>query len=404
MMMLFSGEPPRMKGFTSVLPRCEACKLYKKCRSPKIPVSGDGRRGILIVGEAPGPTDDRKNRHFTGEQGQIIARELTRNGLNLRKDCWLTSSIICHSGHSPTVKQIEYCRPNLLGVIKRLKPKVIILLGGAATQAVIPHLWKSNDSSIDRWAGWTIPARDFNAWVCPTHSTLSLLQWGDKPIGRAVSGQFARHIAAAVSHEEHPYGDTIPSEQDDVEIIYDVADAADAIREETQQGGLVSFDYETTMLKPDGPKAQIVSCAVCFRGERTIAYPWYGDAIKATKELLRSRLPKVGANIKFEQRWTMAKLGVEVRNFVWDAMQAAHVLDCRRGVTSVKFQAFVRLGTPIWDEGVKRYLVSDGPSIPNNIWKCPLPQLLLYNGVDSLVEYRLALEQSQLLGIPLEVG
>lgn len=400
--MLIPGEAPRMKGFTSVLPKCEACKAYKYCHSPKIPVTGKGKKGILVVGEVPSKYDDKRGRAFSGESGKLLADEFTRNGLNLRSDCWLTTAVICKTAATPTSNQVEWCRPNLIGTIRKLQPRVIILLGSTSVQSLIPYIWKgTNVGGIERWAGFRIPCRPLDAWVCPTHAPSSLLRSEKDPMSRAMLGQFGRHIKAAVSLRGRPYEGKPPSEGVEVEVIIDPIEAAAIITDEMRKGGLSSFDYETTMLKPDGPAAKIVSCAICFRGERTIAYPWHGDAIKATKKYLRSDLPKAGANIKFEQRWTMAQLGVKVKNWVWDSMQAAHVLDHRQAISSVKFQAFVRFGTPIWDDSVRRFLTSDGPSVPNRIRQCDLQSLLHYNAIDALVEWRLAIDQSRQFGITL---
>jgi hypothetical protein len=71
-------------------------------------------------------------------------------------------------------------------------------------------------------------------------------------------------------------------------------------------------------------------------------------------------------------------------------MQAAHVLDNRHGITSVKFQAFVRLGVSLWDKDVSPFLEVDGGNQPNRIREVDLRQLLVYNGMDALLEYKLA--------------
>lgn len=402
-MLILQGTPAPMKGFTSSLPKCEACKLYKKCRSPKMKVVGKGKKGILIVSDPPTANDDRRGKYMSGEIGRAVSGEFRRFGVDIRRDCWAIGALICKATGRATADQIACCRPNLIGTIQKLKPKVIILMGDSAIAALMPHIWRPTDvGGADVWAGYQIPCRPLNAWVCPTHPASSLLEAKPGRVQFAVSNQWCRHIEACLKLDGRPYSTDPVDERDEVEIIHDPDRAAKIIRKEMKKGGLTAFDYETTMLKPEGKHAQIVSCGICFRGERTVAYPWHGKAIDATVKYLRSPLPKAGANIKFEQRWTKAILKKNVRAWVWDSMQAAHILDCRRKVTSVKFQAFARMGTPVYDDGIKKYLVSDGPSVPNNIWKAPLEQLLTYNAVDALVEWRLAVIQSRLMGITLE--
>lgn len=394
------------KGFVSLLPKCGACGLLKQCNTPKMPVDGDGRLGMLIVGESPGETEDAKGRPFIGKAGDRLNRELRRHGIDMRRDCWITNAVICHPPKNVTTsKHVEYCRPNLIKTLRELKPKVILVLGGFGIQAVIKHVWKESDvPGIRTWAGWRIPCRDPNAWICPTFHPSYVLRKEDKIEGPAVDKIFGRHIkraAALAKSKKRPWEGEIPDESKKIEVIMSPKEAAKAIKLGMAFGGLTSFDYETTMLKPDGSDAEIVSCSICFRGKTTIAYPWHGVAIDQTAIYLKSGMPKVGANIKFEDRWTRAKLGFPVNNFVWDSMNMAHVLDHRAGVTSVKFQSFVRFGVPAWDLQVAPYLKASAPDIPNRIRECDLESLLIYNGIDSLVEWDLAITQSSVVGMKL---
>ena len=104
-------------------------------------------------------------------------------------------------------------------------------------------------------------------------------------------------------------------------------------------------------------------------------------------------MPKIAQNLKFEDRWTRVKLGHPVRNWLWDTMLAAHVLDYRRGITSLEFQAFVQLGVQLYDKHIKPYLKSVGQSRFNRIKELDLKDLLLYNGMDSLLTYKIAMKQ-----------
>ena len=44
----------------SKIPKCGVCKLWKHCKSPEMKPTGEGKRKILIVAEAPGATEDEK--------------------------------------------------------------------------------------------------------------------------------------------------------------------------------------------------------------------------------------------------------------------------------------------------------------------------------------------------------
>lgn len=376
------------------LPACGACGLFKQCQSPKMPIDGEGRKKILIVGEAPGKNEDQEGQPFVGKSGRLLRDTLDDLGVNMRKDCWITNALICRppGNRTPTDKEIGYCRPNINLAIDDLKPNVIITLGKAAVTSVIEPLWKENVGGMIRWAGWNIPCQRPNTWICPTFHPSYVLR---EDRNRAVKLLFEQHLKRAITHKDKPWKE-VPDYRKEVEIIMDPDEAAKIIRKFTKKGGNVAFDYETNMLKPDSDDAQIITCSVCWEGKRTIAYPWHGKAIAATSDMLRSEnVAKIASNAKFEERWTKAILKHGVKNWRWDTMLAAHVLDNRRTITSIKFQAFVLLGQEKYDNHIAPYLRSTTKSCnsPNRIKEVNLRELLMYNGLDSLLEYKVAMKQ-----------
>ncbi|MCK9457309.1 MAG: hypothetical protein M0R31_08460, partial [Candidatus Riflebacteria bacterium] len=115
------------------------------------------------------------------------------------------------------------------------------------------------------------------------------------------------------------------------------------------------------------------------------------------------RIGKIAANIKFEDNWLNVLCGIEVNPWVFDTMQASHILDNRPGITSVKFQGYVRFGVLGYDEFVQPYLKSPDSNTPNRIKeltedKESFRKLQIYNGIDSLIEYRLAMLQMKEIG------
>ena len=131
---------------------------------------------------------------------------------------------------------------------------------------------------------------------------------------------------------------------------------------------------------------------------RTIAYPWTPATAEATANYWKSKGRKRASNLKFEDRWTWVKLKVRVVNWYLDTMIAAHVLDNREGVTSIKFQSFVRLGAESYDDHIKKYLKS-GKGTDQNLARenIDLVQLLTYCGLDSLLEFETGEDQIEQL-------
>ena len=130
----------------------------------------------------------------------------------------------------------------------------------------------------------------------------------------------------------------------------------------------------------------------------TVYSPWTREAVDATSLLLKSPMGKIAANIKFENVWTKTFLGHWVKNWVHDTMLGAHVLNNSPKVSNLTFQAFVYLGMPRYDQFTKSYLKSGSTNKLNRIKDLDLKDLLLYNGLDVLLEYNLAMIQMKLLG------
>jgi len=374
----------------TLLPKCGSCGLFKTCESPKMEPYGQGRSRVLVVGEAPGQTEDEAGRPFIGKAGQFLRSQLEALEIDLDDDAWTTNALICRppGNETPDDRQIGYCRPNLLNAIKRFHPRVVLTLGRSALASALTPYWRDT-GPLERWVGWSIPLE--NHWLCPTYHPSYLLRMRNPLMDR----QFAEHLEQAFAIEQDP-----PQACDyksAIEILYDELEIYEAIRAINKEGGWAAVDYETNCLKPEYPKARIVSCSIS-NGKRTIAYPWTGKAIVATGMFLRSiGTRKIASNLKFEERWTRKEFGCGVTDWGWDTMLAAHCLDNRPGICSLKFQSLVKLGVPVYNENIEPYL-SSGSNHYNRIGEIDINMLLLYNGMDALLEHRVAAIQRKEMG------
>lgn len=395
-MGFFPASEAVSKPAPGLLAKCGVCGLDKRCRSPKMPYTGFGQRGILIVGEAPGDDEDLQGVPFVGRAGQLLKETLLEYGVDFDRDCWKTNANICRpeNNRTPTAAEIDYCRPNLNKTIRELNPRMILPLGPAAVRSLLGPLWRENVGSMTQWAGWRIPLQPGNRWVCPNYHPAHVLNCADDPNGPVVRLWFKKYLERALLERDRPWG-VVPDFDSMVRIELDPHAAAVWIDQRLAAGGVFSFDYETNMLKPDSGKARIVCCSICHNGQETIAFPWVGPVIDAMRRFVASQYPKIGANNKFEDRWTRAKLGVPVENFVWDCVLDAHILDNRELITSVKFQAFVRLGFSPWNDAVEPFLAAspDIGNAENRIHEVKLETLLKYCGLDALVEFLIAKDQ-----------
>jgi uracil-DNA glycosylase family 4 len=367
--------------------KCGACGLFRGCRSPKMKPWGRGSLGVLVVGEAPEESGDEQGRPISGDSAEFLREAVGRVGFEFDQ-LKITNAIICRPPDDKMPKkgkELDWCRPNLSRTISDFKPKVIITLGKSATESVLKPYWKGDFGTMERWTGHRIPLE--NHWICPTWLPSHVREEDN----RMMSRMFSDHLEAALRIKELP--PSLPDFKSKIELIYEERKAVEAIRWFDEQGGVIAFDYETNCLKPEYPKARIFSCSIS-NGRRTVAYPWWGRAVDATSLLLRSgRTRKIASNMKFEQRWTVKHLGHPVTNWDWDTVIAAHVLDNRTSIASLKFQSFVLMGVPTYNEHIESYLKSKENSHYNRIHELDLAELLLYNGMDALLEFHLAKRQ-----------
>lgn len=383
--------------------RCGVCKLFQACNTPKFPIWGQGRKRILVVLDTPTRSEDFTGKPMSGDTGDLLRAEFSKVGIDLQRDCWVTYAVICSPPKGSEKERnahVMHCRPNLLKAVKELDPTTVITFGFYAMRSIVGHCWREDVGELDRWIGYTIPAQRINAWICPMPSVARYME--RKHRDKVLSLHFNKNLKRAVSKCDAKPWEVVPKWEDDVEIVYDDAKAARMIRKVIDMGGLSAFDYETNMLKPDWPEAALWSASICWKGKKTFAYLLKGEALDATKEFLHSPVPKIASNLKFEDRWTQRFFGRPVRAWHWDTMIAAHVLDNRPSVTSIKFQSFVLLGMPCYNEHIEPFLESQKGKRVNRIDEIDTRQLLLYNGLDSLLEYKAYEEQVKLMNIQSE--
>lgn len=384
-----SSRVQQEKPSDGLVAKCGSCGLFKKCNSPKMVVQGKGRMGVLLVGESPSKEEDAAGHLFTGPAGAFLKDALRQLDVKPGRDVWTTNALICHSSVAPTEKEISYCHPNLIRNIKELEPRVIIPLGRAALVSVLKGYW-DDIGMMERWTGWKIPLAGH--WVCPTFHPSFLIKMENTLMERL----FFDDLAEAFAIDTPPPPQVNYNER--IEVLYDDRLVCKVLEEMDRIGGWAAIDYETNCLKAELPKAKIYSCSVSTR-DRTISYLWTPQAAVATEKFFSSkRTRKIASNLKFEERWSLKHMGHGVENWGWDTMLAAHVLDNRQSICSIKFQALVKLGVPSYNSHIAPYSNSNGDSPYNRIHEIDVGNLLFYGGMDAILEYDVAMIQRKELG------
>ena len=120
-----------------------AIKNFNDCNlknSAKNTVFADGNPNakIMFIGEAPGKDEDIKGIPFVGLAGQLLDKMLFSIKLD-RSEVYITNIIPWRppGNRQPTTQEILLCVPFIQKHIELVRPKILVLLGGTATKALL---------------------------------------------------------------------------------------------------------------------------------------------------------------------------------------------------------------------------------------------------------------------------
>lgn len=382
---------------------CASCGLASGCLHPRMEPSGRGSRRILFVAEAPGADEDRLGTQLVGEAGQLLRRTLSELGVDLDRDCRKTNSVRCRppGNREPEPQEKAACRKHVFEEIQRSRPSVIIPLGGHGLWSLLEGRWRRDGAlGITRWRGLTIPDHSLGGWLCPTFHPSYVLR--NRDWNPATEVIWRRDLHRAVHMDEVP----LPARpQPDIRTLglgQIGPFLLDLWKRAQQDPVTMAFDYETTGLKPYREEQRIVCCAVAESPDRAAAWSWDDmskqDLALYREVMLSPLVRKIAGNMKFEQVWTRAKCGHDVRGWLWDTVIAAKAQDYRLGNASVKFQAYAKLGVLGYESSVEGHIKAPGPNALNRMLEAPRHEVLEYCAWDSAMEYGIALRQMEEVG------
>ncbi len=123
---------------------CRACDLYKTGTQT---VFGEGaeQASVMFVGEQPGDREDVEGKPFVGPAGRLLDEALEAAGID-RGRVYITNAVKHFKWkpqgkrrlhQRPNAAEISACRPWLDAEIGLIKPKILVLLGATAAQALL---------------------------------------------------------------------------------------------------------------------------------------------------------------------------------------------------------------------------------------------------------------------------
>ena len=137
----FSGTKlQKLKKLKKSIQLIENCELKKNATNL---VFGDGNISakIMIIGEGPGAQEDAEGKPFVGRAGKLLDKMLESIHLNRTKV--YISNVVNYrppANRRPTEEEIVRYLPYLKNHIEIMNPKILILLGSTALNAIIGNV------------------------------------------------------------------------------------------------------------------------------------------------------------------------------------------------------------------------------------------------------------------------
>jgi uracil-DNA glycosylase len=105
---------------------------FEPCESATnmVPGEGDPNAAIMIVGEAPGASEDKQGRPFVGRAGKLLDELLAEAGLE-RSDVYITNVVKARppGNRDPRADEVAHHMPWLEAQLALIQPKLVVPLG-----------------------------------------------------------------------------------------------------------------------------------------------------------------------------------------------------------------------------------------------------------------------------------
>ena len=154
----------------------------------------------MLVGEQPGDYEDVAGKPFVGPAGKIMDRALEEAGID-RKHVYVTNAVKHFKWEprgkrrihqKPNSREIAACRPWLEAELRIVKPKVLVVMGATAAQAIFGPSFR-----VTRERGKVLSSKFAPKVVATVHPS-SLLRQPDEESRAREHARFVADLRLAV--------------------------------------------------------------------------------------------------------------------------------------------------------------------------------------------------------------
>lgn len=379
------------------LPSCLNCKARQCTKNPDLQIEGEYKKRILIVTSRPTQETDAKGVHLPGRERRYLSESLDNFGISLKRDCGIIHSVRCvgKSSAEASNTEIDACSRSTINKITELKPLLVFTVGTVALNSVFFSIFSQRSGGVHKFRGWTVPIVSKNFWLSPLLDLSFVCDMVSK--GSSEYDVITQNdLAEGLRHLNKKMPDDIVKGIKIVSVNESASELNRLIK--LNAGKWTAFDYETTGIKPHAEGHKIISMAAAFEKEGCIVFlvdKTNAEQMESIKKYLTTpKLKRIAHNMKFEHHWSVHFLGI-TPVWSWDTQLAAHMIDNRKGITSLKHQALLHFGIKGYEEDIKPFLSAGNSNALNNIEKLiktrnGADRLMTYNAIDAITTLHLA--------------
>lgn len=306
-------------------PTCNGCPLRDISIGFMARPETTAELGVVFVGEALGEEEAASGEPFVGPAGQLLNNAMTRAGLD-RSKIPILNAVWCQppqnqlSGKPYFIPATTHCRHfHLDPELRRLKPKVIVALGGIAMHSLI------GESGIEEARGYPVWSSKYNCWVLPTLHP-SFIRRGQYPKEAFLIHDMQRAVDIAQNGWAFKWGDYLldPTPQEALEwartqlALYPDAEISADIETAGKSGKEDDLDLA------DGSYA-ITRISFSLADYTGMSIPWASPYMPAIRLLLENDRDKIWWNKSYDVP-RIRYNGVKIGGRQIDGMIAWHVL------------------------------------------------------------------------------
>lgn len=152
------SKQKRLEILSGEVSRCVSCVLHEG-RTNTVFGEGNVDAKVMLIGEAPGQTEDETGRPFVGRAGKLLDNMIASMGLK-REDVYIANISKCRppGNRKPQQDEMNSCMPYLHLQLAIIKPKVIVALGNTALEGLTGHGGVSKRCGVwedIKWGPWS---------------------------------------------------------------------------------------------------------------------------------------------------------------------------------------------------------------------------------------------------------